>query len=296
MQCSNNLKQLGLAAHNYQSSFNQLPPGTDEFENTGCLIYLLPYIEQDNQYKLFSFAFNQPGVNKVWYQDPQNRPPSTGSTTVPRPPAVYGAEGRIKTFLCPSAPSPEQYATVFMSVNYLTAGIDYPSYAAGPGHVSSGQPGGTVLGRTHYLGLGGYIGSPSTDSANGCQGCEGMFTWKSKNSVARIPDGTSNTMMFAEIAGGISPNGLLGYAWGAGFLYTGFGSPISGSVIMDASKTPCGSDTNKNNPAWGCFSSMHTQLLNVCFGDGSVRGVSTNINFAPWVYLSGVADGQIINF
>src|SRR5437867_4613006 len=62
MQCANNLKQLGLACHNYQSSNNHLPPGlngpyppnsgfTFSAPNIGVLVYLLPYIEQENLYR-----------------------------------------------------------------------------------------------------------------------------------------------------------------------------------------------------------------------------------------------------
>src|SRR5450432_2055063 len=59
MSCANNLKQLGLAAHNYESANNRLPPGnlgeypnmgapvTFTTQSVGVLVYLLPYIEQD---------------------------------------------------------------------------------------------------------------------------------------------------------------------------------------------------------------------------------------------------------
>src|SRR5579864_6397978 len=52
MSCSNNLKQIGLAAHNYESTNGYLPPGTDD-ANAGPIIKLLPYMEQDNQFRLF---------------------------------------------------------------------------------------------------------------------------------------------------------------------------------------------------------------------------------------------------
>src|SRR5262249_46633405 len=64
MSCSNNLKQLGLAVHNYQSTFNKLPPGylrpipnegssggNANVQWIGLIAFLLPYIEQDNVYK-----------------------------------------------------------------------------------------------------------------------------------------------------------------------------------------------------------------------------------------------------
>src|SRR5262245_28111320 len=54
-QCQNNLKQLGLAIHNCQSTYNRLPPLVGDFpkaKSTGTLFfYLLPFLEQDNLYK-----------------------------------------------------------------------------------------------------------------------------------------------------------------------------------------------------------------------------------------------------
>src|SRR5438067_8229828 len=55
MSCSNNLKQLGLAAHNYHDSFAVFPQGYvpgPPATNDGVFIALLPYVEQDNTYKL----------------------------------------------------------------------------------------------------------------------------------------------------------------------------------------------------------------------------------------------------
>src|SRR5438105_11534009 len=66
MSCQNNLKQIGLAAHNYESSYGKLPPGflgqfpdvgldpvaiNYPFQYVGVLAYLLPYLEQDNVYR-----------------------------------------------------------------------------------------------------------------------------------------------------------------------------------------------------------------------------------------------------
>src|SRR5689334_13613743 len=54
MSCQNNLKQLALAAHDYDGNCQRLPAGAD-WQNVGCLVYLLPYIEQDAHFKNFSF-------------------------------------------------------------------------------------------------------------------------------------------------------------------------------------------------------------------------------------------------
>src|SRR5215468_2548390 len=70
MVCQNNLHQLALAAHNYDSANNRLPPGIDA-QMVGALVYLLPYLEQDAVYKGFSF---RPDKYLLYYQDPNNRP------------------------------------------------------------------------------------------------------------------------------------------------------------------------------------------------------------------------------
>src|SRR5687768_2889929 len=69
MSCSNNLKQIALGAHNYESANGYLPPGylgpfpnlgaenTTEFQNVGVLAIILPYLEQDNVYRQFFAPF-----------------------------------------------------------------------------------------------------------------------------------------------------------------------------------------------------------------------------------------------
>src|SRR5438876_7419972 len=106
-KCSNSLKQITLAAHNFQSSRGFLPPGADA-KGVGTLAYLLPYVEQDAQFRLFQFTPN----TTFWYTAPGtqsdnlNRPVVGSGTFIPRPPARYGAEGNFSVFLCPTAPDP----------------------------------------------------------------------------------------------------------------------------------------------------------------------------------------------
>jgi prepilin-type processing-associated H-X9-DG protein len=310
ISCSNNLKQIGLAAHNYQFNWDHLPAGSDG-QSVGVLVYLLPYMEQDTLYKNFSF---DPSYQN-WYQNPLDRPPSTATSTIPRPPNLYGAEGKIKSLLCPADPSPESYKTVLMTVNYGTAGVDYeprtpPPWPPGPysstnpapppyGHTFSSYPGGLVLGRSSYLGSGGYY-APSLNSSFGCPGCDGFFTFKSQNSIARIPDGTSNTIMFGEYAGGTIywgggggiPDGVDGAAWACGFNYSGFDTPTT--INFDSNGN--GPNGQTGTPTYARFSSRHTNQVIFCFGDGHVRGISTSIDFTTWVYLTGIQDGVTVNF
>jgi len=303
MSCSNNLKQLGLAAHNYEGAVQKLPPGTDA-NGIGCIVMLLPYMEQDNLYKLWSVTPVTPGAttySQLWYTNSPTvlnyRPTTTSTDVIPRPPAMYGSEansasgvgGTVKTLLCPSAPSPNEYGTALLGVYYGTAGTDLPAGYGSNAHVFSSAPGRLVVGRSNYLGMGGYYAPSSYPQYRG------FFTHMSTTSVAKCPDGTSNTIMFGEYAGGRIdwggsggiPNGISGGGWVAGFNYSGFGTPKSGSVASDASL----------RESWyAMFSSQHTGGINVAMGDGSVRFLRTSIDFDTWVYLTGIQDGVVINF
>jgi prepilin-type N-terminal cleavage/methylation domain-containing protein len=129
MSCSNNLKQLALAAHNYDSTYGVLPPGGNVSPNsvntgvappgwispppnagpyTGLLPYLLPFVEQDNLYKLIpsgyfdpkttlgAWAYNTPPFDT---QVPNGFNPATGPNYTGYP---KWADARVKTFECPS--------------------------------------------------------------------------------------------------------------------------------------------------------------------------------------------------
>jgi len=280
--CKNNLHQLALAAHNYDSTNQHLPAGQD-IQGVGPIVYLLPYMEQTAQFKLYSF---RPAIYGLYYQDPLNRPPTTGTDNVPRPPIQYGAEGTIKTLLCPAAPSPESYVTVCMMVNYLKPGVDFPAATGGGSHLYSSAPGRLVLGRSNYVGVGGYYSKFYYPQY------QGIFTYNSATKVGAIPDGSSNTMMFGEVAGGYIgwggsggiPNGVSGWSWSCGFDYTGFGTPYAGTAA------------DPNNSQWWNFSSQHINHINVAMGDGSVRSIGTSIDFNTWIALSGIQDGIIADF
>jgi hypothetical protein len=120
---------------------------------------------------------------------------------------------------------------------------------------------------------------------------QGYFTFNSKNKVA-IPDGSSNTIMFGEAAGGYIgwggsggiPNGTSGYSWAGGFNYSGFDSPWAGSAM------------DQVNSKWWAFTSQHTGIVNFCWGDGSVRSLRSGMDFSTFVYMSGIGDGIVVTF
>src|SRR5262245_53125624 len=107
MSCTNNLKQIALAAHNYQSTYGVFPPGylgtkprgaffadATAMWNAGAnvhwigvLPYLLPYIEQDALYSRLQFNWDVEGEGPPWISNATN---------------WTMAQVKIKTFLCPS--------------------------------------------------------------------------------------------------------------------------------------------------------------------------------------------------
>src|SRR5580765_8070880 len=86
--CSNNLKQLGLACHNYHDANGFLPPGQIRNEWLTWAVLIMPYVEQDAQYKKFDIRLRfseQPAASPV------------GGPYNPADPCPYN----IKTYFCP---------------------------------------------------------------------------------------------------------------------------------------------------------------------------------------------------
>jgi prepilin-type N-terminal cleavage/methylation domain-containing protein len=297
IQCANNLHQIAVAMHNHHDARGKLPPGTDE-AHVGALCYLLPYMEQDNQFKLFQFDPYTPTPTyapRLWSSNPANRPPSTGSPTAPRPPNQYGGEGNVKSYLCPSSYSPENVSAVLMWTCALdgSGNFDSPDSTTynhylyqppnqSPGTVTfvfSSNPGSVVLGRSNYVPMGGY---PLYASYNQYKG---IFGWRSQTRLTDVKDGTSNTILVGE--------------YGSGYVNFGTGNALTGncaaawvSPVMFTFWPPC---PNENSPAgsgqYWAYGSRHTAIFNCAFADGSVKGLRKNIDFNTWVYLGGMQDG-----
>jgi prepilin-type N-terminal cleavage/methylation domain-containing protein/prepilin-type processing-associated H-X9-DG protein len=319
MQCSNNLHQLAVATHNYESSHGFLPSYDIQFVSP--LVKLLPYVEQANQYQLFSFrpapegnATSGPNIFFIWFRDPLNRPLTAG-LTVPRPPNVYGGEGNFKVFLCPSAPTPDMSGTAIQAIlpppgNSATGTpnpipyVDYNPAQGGPGTFwYSTTPGNQILGRTHYLPSAGdprsRIDRTSTTTPPRRVDAHGVFGYKAKVGLSNILDGTSNTLMFVESAGGML-TGLsapadtpkwTNQAWGGAVWYS------SAGICPNTSFANCTYNPNPPPYASPVFAagSMHAGgICNVAFADGSVRGLQTaGIDSLSLAYLAGIMDGEM---
>jgi prepilin-type N-terminal cleavage/methylation domain-containing protein len=310
MSCSNNLKQIVLASHNYHDSFLSLPPGVNCSANSvdpnpqfgpesyfpkgdwgpllGCLAYLLPFIEQGNisnqiiaQYPTW---FSTTTTAPAWAY---STPPFDFQSGIPS--AQQNGTGipawslaHIKTFECPSD---NLYATLaggptdcvfYLPPNFIE--IDFLFDIPGFGHEG---------GRTNYTGSSGY------DGTNTPQFC-GPYYVNSKTTLQSIGDGTSNTIAFGETLGGTSVGARnLALMWpGSGAMPTGWGLPTD-QKGFDPTQGPV---SNTGVPDWFNYSSRHGPIVLFGFCDGSVRPITKGCDFQSFQNAAGMNDGTVINW
>jgi prepilin-type N-terminal cleavage/methylation domain-containing protein/prepilin-type processing-associated H-X9-DG protein len=285
MSCSNNCKQLGLAAHNYASTYDgNLPParvsnagGRAIFGNSNrsTLVFLLPFIEQDNLYKQYMALVEKyptsTGANRRNWNHADMRP-------------IYQAQ--VKTFLCPSSPvnpktdnSPATWAAVD---SYINAGIsDY--------NVCNG----VEIGATSGYGLG-FI-KLNLNEGNRW----GMLQNNLPTKITDCTDGTSNTILLVEDAGRpkVYAKGRLrtdSYQWTSGapwaandgqFALHGFTTDgmISGG--------PCAINCSTANEIYG----FHSGGCNVSMGDGSCRFLRESIDITTVAAMITRNGGEVFN-
>ncbi len=332
--CQNNLKQISLAAHNYESANQVLPPGylgplrqctgtPDLFcssspadgQLVGTLVFMLPYVEQENIYRGFS------GINL----NVKSKSPAPNSDWVAGNPGSahwIASFNQIKTFLCPSDPIPVggtvNGPVLFPSVE----SANWPSTTGNSiGAYWFGSPQPTLtLGKTNYAGVSGALGSPvSTSSSADGVGANlnlyrGMYTNRSATTIVSVVDGTSNTLAFGEGLGGTAGQGQTrDWFWNwvsIPGMPTKFGlAPGGGCPDQGAT---CGVAGTAQGGGYNYFSSFHTGIVQFGMGDGSVRGLriagtgtrrftpaAAVSNRSAWYVLqamAGMADGTTEDF
>ncbi len=281
-QCKNNLKQIGLACHNYHDAFNQFPHNYDargplevstgggQWQNGpgsfGWIIMALPYFDQAPLYNKFNFSDNNGGSG--WT--------STANTAV--------AATILPAMLCPSNPQT-------------------PKVSCGVGTGGAGAPaGGAQVGRTDYtgnmgfgvgdwrsciVGDGGVIPIVKTGTlptpagqakdawgwnVNYLGGDDGVFSFFSTAKIRDITDGTSTTMMVMEDHhwNTTGKKNYSNYSPDAGWA-----SSMAISTAVNLVNMPYGS--NSDVKCHG-ISSTHVGGAHILMCDGTVRFLGENIS------------------
>ena len=305
IQCTNNLKQLGLALQGYHALHNCFPPGSTlnpdvspaHYEPTNCWSVHAMVLGMMDQMPIYN------SINFNWgvISQPLGPPPMCyliNSTVI---------STKIPVFLCPSDP------------------------VAGTSNLNNYH---ACIGTTTFDGPG--QGSPSP-------GSDGLFAYLVPYSMASCTDGTSTTIAMAEAltgppslvyapgisvinVGGISGAGHVlsvyqdpasveaalktcdGAWWaGAATLYTGHGltwaQGAQGYTLFNAIAAPglrlhtwssC-SDGDIGHSMFDTTNSFHPGGTNVVFGDGSVHFIKATIARNPWWSLATRAAGELIS-
>jgi prepilin-type processing-associated H-X9-DG protein len=266
--CADNLRQIGIAAHQYHCDHARLPPGylgPSLKNNTnfpahlldgqwiGHLPLLLPYLEEDTVFRRIKTDFNiQVATSEPWFW---LRGQVSNDTN------YAAAFTKLKIFRCPSASNfaPEP-GTVVGTGGTLLGEHVFNDPMHGP--FTSGWKDDYVkaaryrfLGRTNYMGVAG-CGSGTHPFFSKF---EGVYTNRSQNTLGQIAaqDGTSNTLLYGETCGSHwsgSPPETYDICWmGGGALGTYLGLQQRSFALTIA------------------FSSYHPAGVQFCFADGSVR-------------------------
>jgi prepilin-type N-terminal cleavage/methylation domain-containing protein/prepilin-type processing-associated H-X9-DG protein len=327
IQCTNNLKQLGLALHNYESSNNSFPsasvfgtnvppctsPGFNHnCQNTPWFTLMLPYIEQGPLYNSFNAAIGMEGPGMLGFL--------INST-------IYTT--KIASFQCPS----DNVQTFAFSALSAATGGQFPPF---PWSATKGNYG-INWGNTDYgqWTLAGAFPTIYRASPFGVNGAGGAPTGPQLVRIASVTDGLSNTQMISEILQGASddirgtiwvdnpgagsymtrftPNGnldilqLLG-VWAGNatnnadniptFAGTAVGSspPNAGSLCdsMPVQQLRC-NDQGSEGQEYSGSRSRHPAGINTLFGDGSVHFMKNSIGPTIWVALGTISAGEVIS-
>ncbi|MFO0809987.1 MAG: DUF1559 domain-containing protein [Gemmataceae bacterium] len=299
--CQNNLKQLGLAVHNYHDALNELPPTRINSNYATWFVLVMPYVEQGNISRLWSFS--APYAN----QDPQN------------------IQSQVKIFYCPSRRSASD------NLLSLVQGVE-PSDLTPPPNVVAATTTGNLRFNDNLPGaLGdyaacageyGYLNNPPVEvwagqGANGAM-CQGKVVntttqaFKSNTTLLSISDGTSNTFLVGEKH---IPADMFGYGKvGDGSIYNGvwtlYSARIAGTGVPlgqgpgDVTPTPAlpapagytsGTWRPGSDGVWAKkFGSWHSGVCQFCFADGSVKAIKNSTPETTLALLACRNDGQVI--
>jgi len=329
-QCTNNLKQIGIAMHNYHDQMGSYPPGeitavgitsgtpgvVDGWGATttelGWRAMILPQMEQGVTYNAINFMVSPnlaaPGAQFTAY--------NTVFTSWLCPSDGTNGNGRLPSNTPdgqwtdqPIDPSTGTTAAMTPVANY--AGSFGDNYCGGPLLSTGGLPWETPATVTTLpvgqprIGWNGYWGvNRGGDFTWGNGTMRGYFDYRSSfkpTNIAQITDGTSNTIMAGEVIPSRAADSNFWYFNGA---YAGTTVPLGwNSNTYPASAANCLGQWQNSTAPTGCrysaaakgFVSMHPGGANMLFGDGSVKFLKNSISLITYCALGSRAGGEVVS-
>jgi prepilin-type N-terminal cleavage/methylation domain-containing protein/prepilin-type processing-associated H-X9-DG protein len=286
-QCVNNLKQIGIAMHNYHDTVGTLPPGHRSSVCGTWQTFILPYIEGNagyNAYNTFGRYLLPDGTKNP---DQTLRYGGAANTTV--------TGMRLNTLSCPSD-TPTKIGNVTehnYAVNFGNAGFFQELQTSSQGQSYA----------TPYYANGAWLGAPFSDSD------PSYYPSRERTyNLSSLIDGTSNTLMAAEVIQS-QDNSFRGYTWwGDAACFETWLAPNSllpdvtqgycpaGSIFpqVTAPNPPCMNSTGTQGPAYAARS-RHPGGVNTTFCDGSVKFIKNSISLNIWRALSTSQGNEIVS-
>jgi prepilin-type N-terminal cleavage/methylation domain-containing protein/prepilin-type processing-associated H-X9-DG protein len=254
-QCKNNMKQIGVAMHNYHETLNVLPMGS--YVNGpawGSLVYLLPYMEQAQAYETVDFDVSNCCTMVKAYQ--------AMTPALPEPQSL-----KLQALQCPSDPN---------------AGRELLSGPTGP-NPGSGDCGRLMPG--NYIGVSGDVGNsfPACFTAHTTNGA-GILYSQSATRFRDITDGQSNTLAYGERG---LPKGL-----GWGWVMCGGSECEQYLSVQEGLVHPQNANSNAVNIS--SFWSWHEGGAHFLLADGSVHFLSLSMSQSILESLSTRAGEELI--
>lgn len=277
-QCKNNLKQYGLALHNYHDTYLRFPPGGQDWAapNVGWQVRILPFTEQTALYSAINFSDVNAWDRLLVATDPNSQ---------------------LRRRNVPYAKCPTD-ASANVDPNWAQA-----SYCGSLGSQRTPSASGAcnlfMTANVHYPDPGGQADHGNSTSGTSLSGMFGRL-WADSPGIRDITDGTTNTIMVGEILPACSDHTA---GW---WNYNGMANAHASTSVPLNTMTTCnapykrptaefpGCEAQNNwNLSWG-FRSGHTGGAQFLLGDGSVRFISQNIDYKTYQYLGRRADGFVI--
>ncbi len=281
ISCANNLKQLGLACHNYESANGEFPPGLNIpidpddglFPNTPIADHVggPPKAEQYGSWYVWILPYIEQGAIADVYDPTIKGEQGTNSGDLTRPAAQV-----VEGFICPSDHVPEKHIVFnnrFFAIN---------SYLASAGI------------KVWY--------TPDFQGPEDEEFFNGMFFYNSRTSFESMFDGSSNTIALGERFS--KDDEWEGFTSFRGWAWSGFSSVrdyLGGTAHPLNHQLALGTGPNPNNDEkaekFNSFSSGHSGGANFAFGDGSVRFLTLEgtSDLEMLQNLAVVDDGNVID-
>jgi prepilin-type processing-associated H-X9-DG protein len=291
--CGNNLKQYGLALHNYHDVHKTFPPGGlwhsqnvhwDNTKHVGWQGRILPYAEQQPLYDKIRWQWEPPPLPNVGWDSPVDTSGKPLRMTV------------LEYSRCPSDDSDE------IRDNHWAQG----SYSGSLGSQRTPSNDGNcnpylVTNGVHFEDIPWNADHGNTWRKQDLSGVFCRMGTTEKMNLAAILDGTSNVIAVGEMLSNCNDH------WGGQWSYNGHNNAHASTSVPINTFTTCANSqadattrgypfpqcfTKSNwNLSWG-FRSRHPGGAQFVFADGSVHFIGQTVNYATYQYLGGRADGK----